>query len=172
MPSGKDQLAGLLGKGEIKRGRGVILSTEAPTATVPEPAAATLPEPDVTPTPAAAALQEPAAAPEVTKPPEPSADHQLAAEIPRGPAPPPVPTDSSLATTAHPAIAESAAALSEQPTRAARGSTAAGMKNRGYAVHPDLAHALKVYAAVTERKIYDVMNEALKEYLERHPLPL
>lgn len=43
--------------------------------------------------------------------------------------------------------------------------------NRGYALREDLIREYKVLAAKDGRKLYEVMEEALEEYLERRRLP-
>jgi hypothetical protein len=40
--------------------------------------------------------------------------------------------------------------------------------NRGYALREDLIKECKVLAAQNGRKLYEVMESALEEYLERH----
>jgi hypothetical protein len=40
--------------------------------------------------------------------------------------------------------------------------------NRGYMLREDLIKALKKLAVDTDKKLYEVMEEAIEEYLERH----
>jgi predicted transcriptional regulator len=40
--------------------------------------------------------------------------------------------------------------------------------SRGYKLREDLIKALKRLAVDTDKKLYEVMEEAIEEYLERH----
>ncbi len=40
--------------------------------------------------------------------------------------------------------------------------------SRGYMLREDLIKALKKLAVDTDKKLYEVMEEAIEEYLERH----
>ena len=54
-----------------------------------------------------------------------------------------------------------------------QGQTAASKRvNRGYKLREDLIKEYKVLAAQNGRKLYQVMEEALEEYLERHRPPV
>jgi hypothetical protein len=188
MPS-KDALSSMLSgnAGAIKRGRGVVLSTEATagaaspsdTTTMPEPvpapapaqlaAAPTVPEttaPGAVPPPEAATSLEPSASPAPAQPAAAPIVPEAASVYLSAPAPPPVPSI-PLPDNTLPSLA-SAAPLKRIP----RGSAAQGLKNRGYAIRPELAKALKLYAVQQDRTLYDVMDQALTEFAARHGLPI
>jgi len=48
------------------------------------------------------------------------------------------------------------------------GGLAAKRVSRGYKLREDLIKALKRLAVDTDKKLYEVMEEAIEEYLERH----
>lgn len=162
--AGKRNLADMLsGKGstpEIRRGRGVTLSTEtaeaAPEASAPpevivQPKASAPPEmaapPAVAALPETPPAQEPSAPPPVASATLPAVTPRFAAEPGTSPAPPAAPRES---------VASSPRASS--PPRL----------NRGYAVRPDLAKALKLIAVQEDRTLYDVMEQAMQEFLDRY----
>lgn len=51
---------------------------------------------------------------------------------------------------------------------AQQGAGEAKRVSRGYKLREDLIKALKRLAVDTDKKLYEVMEEAIEEYLERH----
>jgi predicted transcriptional regulator len=49
-----------------------------------------------------------------------------------------------------------------------QGAGEAKRVSRGYKLREDLIKALKRLAVDTDKKLYEVMEEAIEEYLERH----
>jgi hypothetical protein len=58
--------------------------------------------------------------------------------------------------------------VSAQSEKAKSAQKAIDRSARGVRIRGDLVKAFKVLAAEEDRKIYEVMEEALEQYLERH----
>ena len=156
MPNKQDLAALLGGKAgapEIRRGRGVTLSTEAAAPEEVTSAAPIAVQPDAA-APAASARAE---AP-------PQQEPELPSEITVPPTPTPVRSAALPAT--RPQTATDPHALPERRKREPAPSGASRL-NRGFAVRPDLARAFKLIAAYDDRKIFDVMEQAMQEYADR-----